>query len=105
MRNLRTIKLLYAKDAKVGLIEAILAGLLFERLQKPIVFFTMLIGFLFFSLAGIAIFYAVFETLISEQSKVYREFPYGPLFGMVAFSFVFWGLAAICGHMIKKCIR
>ncbi|MBU2876459.1 hypothetical protein [Aliiglaciecola lipolytica] len=46
------IEKLCAKEIEVGLIESILIGLQFDRLQKPLVFFSMLIGFFFFSVAG-----------------------------------------------------
>ena len=36
----------------MGLIEETLLGIQFKRLEKPIVFFSMLIGFLFFYALG-----------------------------------------------------
>ncbi|GAA0860460.1 hypothetical protein [Aliiglaciecola litoralis] len=87
----------------MGLIEAILIGLQLDRLQKPLVFFSMLIGFSFFLVAGVGVLYGVSEVVLSDKEG--KEAIIGPLIGMVAFSLLFFGLAAVCGHFIKKCVR
>ncbi|GAA6186883.1 MULTISPECIES: hypothetical protein [Alteromonadaceae] len=87
----------------MGLIESILIGLQFDRLQKPLVFFSMLIGFFFFSVAGGGVLYGVSEVVFSDKEG--KDAIIGPLVGMIAFSLLFFGLAAVCGHFIKKCVR
>jgi hypothetical protein len=84
----------------VGLIEAILLGLQFKNLQKPFVFFSMLIGFLFFSLAGFGMFYGIYEIVISNKTGNFL-----PVLGVLAFSILFFGLAGVCGYMIKRCFK
>jgi hypothetical protein len=84
----------------MGLIEAILAGIQFERLQKPLVFFTMLIGFIFFGVAGLAMLYGVFEVMLSG-----KEAELMAILGILSFSLVLFGLAAVCGYMIKRCFN
>jgi hypothetical protein len=84
----------------VGLIEAILLGLQFKNLQKPFVFFSMLIGFLFFSLAGFGMFYGIYEIVISNKTGKFL-----PVLGVLAFSILFFGLAGVCGYMIKRCFK
>jgi hypothetical protein len=84
----------------VGLIEAILLGLQYKNLQKPFVFFSMLIGFLFFSLAGFGMFYGIYEIVISNKTGKFL-----PVLGVLAFSILFFGLAGVCGYMIKRCFK
>ncbi len=84
----------------MGLIEAILLGLQFKNLQKPFVFFSMLIGFLFFALAGFGMFYGIYEILISNKSGKFL-----PILVVIAFSILFFGLAGVCGYMIKRCFK
>ncbi|TMN62004.1 hypothetical protein CWB85_21940 [Pseudoalteromonas sp. S1727] len=84
----------------MGLIEAILLGLQFKNLQKPFVFFSMLIGFLFFILAGFGMFYGMYEIFMTD--KVGKLVP---LLGIFAFSLLFFGLASVCGYMIKRCFN
>jgi len=84
----------------VGLIEAILLGLQFKNLQKPFIFFSMLIGFLFFSLAGFGMFYGIYEIVISNKTGKFL-----PILGVIAFSILFFSLAGVCGYMIKRCFK
>lgn len=84
----------------MGLIEAILMGLQFKRLQKPFVFFSMLIGLLFFSLAGFGMFYGIYEIVVSDKTG---QFVF--ILGALAFSLLFFGLAAVCGFMIQRCFK
>jgi len=84
----------------VGLIEAILLGLQFKNLEKPLVFFSMLIGFLFFALAGCGMLYGVYEIAISNKDG---KLPF--ILGTIAFSMLFFGLASVCGYMIKRCFE
>ena len=84
----------------MGLIEAILLGLQFKNLQKPFIFFSMLIGFLFFSLAGFGMFYGIYEIVISNKTGKFL-----PVLGVLAFSILFFGLAGVCGYMIKRCFK
>ncbi|MBA6251966.1 hypothetical protein [Colwellia sp. MB3u-55] len=84
----------------MGLIEAILLGLQYKNLQKPFVFFSMLIGFLFFSLAGFGMFYGIYEIVISNKTGKFL-----PVLGVLAFSILFFGLAGVCGYMIKRCFK
>ncbi len=81
----------------MGLIEAILAGIQIERLQKPIIFFFMLIGFIVFSLFGVAMIGVGIEGLMAGKGIV-------PSLGMAAFSTIFFGLSAVCGYFIKRCV-
>ena len=84
----------------MGLIESILLGLQFKNLQKPFVFFSMLIGFLFFSLAGFGMFYGIYEIVISNKTGKFLA-----LLGVLAFSILFFCLAGVCGYMIKRCFK
>ncbi len=83
----------------MGLIEAILLGLQFKKLEKPVVFFSMLIGLLFFSLAGLGMLYGVYEIAISSKDDRFSF-----VLGAIAFSMLFFCLASVCGYMIKRCI-
>ncbi|KID56559.1 hypothetical protein JF50_11510 [Pseudoalteromonas luteoviolacea] len=83
----------------MGLIEAILLGLQFKSLEKPLVFFSMLIGFLFFTLAGFGTLYGVYDIAISNKKD--GKLPFA--LGATAFSMLFFGLASVCGYMIKRC--
>ena len=84
----------------MGLIEAILLGLQFKNLQKPFIFFSMLIGFLFFALAGFGMFYGIYEIVISNNTGKFL-----PILGVLVFSVLFFGLAGVCGYMIKRCFK
>ncbi|WP_240221604.1 hypothetical protein [Rheinheimera hassiensis] len=88
----------------MGLIEALLLGIQFKRLQKPLVFFSMLIGLVAFSVFGIGIIAA----LITEVATTEKEITFkliGASFGLLALSAVFFGLAWICGYFIKRCFE
>jgi polyferredoxin len=85
----------------MGLIEAILLGIQFKRLQKPLVFFSMLISLVAFSIFGVGIIGA----LITELASTDKEFTLqlvGASFGLLAISGVFFGLAWVCGYLIKR---
>lgn len=88
----------------MGLIEAILLGIQFKRLQKPLVFFSMLIGFVAFSVFGAGIIGA----LLTELASANREFTLqlvGASFGLLAISGIFFALAWVCGYLIKRCFE
>jgi len=78
------------------IIEAILSGLHIKSLEKPLVFITMLFGFILFVILGVGILYLSYESL-STGSTIYRAI------GTSSLSLIFFGLAAICGHFVKKC--
>ncbi|ESP91533.1 hypothetical protein [Pseudoalteromonas luteoviolacea] len=82
------------------LIEAILLGLQLKNLQKPFVFFSMLIGFLFFTLAGFGMLFGIYEILVSDKAGKLL-----PSLGIMAFSILFFALASVCSYMIKRCFR
>ena len=83
----------------MGLIEAILLGLQFKNLQKPFIFFSMLIGFLFFALAGFGMFYGIYEIVISNKSGKFL-----PILGVLVFSVLFFGSRSLMTCMKKKLI-
>ncbi|GAA5446111.1 hypothetical protein Misp06_04320 [Microbulbifer sp. NBRC 101763] len=88
----------------MGLIEAILLGIQFKRLQKPLVFFSMLISLVAFSIFGVGIIGA----LITELASTDKEFTLqlvGASFGLLAISGIFFGLAWVCGYLIKRCFE
>lgn len=82
----------------MGLIEAIIVGLQFKRLEKPLVFITMLFALVFFVAIGIVIVLAGIELLSSGKGLL-------PALSAVLFSFVFFGLSAVCGHFVKKSVQ
>ncbi|MBF7074580.1 hypothetical protein ISG33_14335 [Glaciecola sp. MH2013] len=86
----------------MGLIEAILLGIQFKRLEKPIVFFTMLLGLILFIAFGVVIVLATLDSIFNSKVEVSSEIV-APFFGILASSFVFFGLAWACGYMIKRC--
>jgi hypothetical protein len=88
----------------MGLIEAILLGIQFKRLQKPIVFFSMLIGLLLFSAFGIALLVAVINPLVTTEKVITVEM-LGAGTGLLAIALMFFGLSAVCGHFIKRCFE
>ncbi|GAB2192085.1 hypothetical protein MAH1_36940 [Sessilibacter sp. MAH1] len=88
----------------MGLIEAILLGIQFKRLQKPLVFFSMLIGLIVFSVFGVSLVWA----LVTELASTDKEFTLqlvGATFGLLAISVIFLGLAWVCGYFIKRCFE
>jgi len=86
----------------MGLIEAILLGVQFKRLQKPLVFFSMLVGLVAFTVFGVSIIGAVVVELTSAGKGVTFQLA-GASFGLVAISGMFFGLAWLCGYFIKRC--
>ena len=82
----------------MSLIEVILAGIGCKGLEKPFVFFSMLIGFILFIAFGIVTVLAVIETY-SEGKELL------PSLGLSSFSLLFFGLAALCGYFIKRCFK
>ena len=82
----------------MGLIEAILVGIQFKRLEKPIVFISMLVCLIAFSIIGVVIVLACFEALSNGKGAL-------PSLGLASFSILFFGLAAVCAHFIKRCLR
>lgn len=88
----------------MGLIEAILLGIQFKRLQKPLVFFFMLISLVIFGIFGVGIIGA----LVTELASTEKEFTFqlaGASFGMLAISGMFFGMAWVCGYFIKRCFE
>ena len=88
----------------MGLIEAILLGIQFKRLQKPLVFFSMLISLVVFGIFGVGIIGA----LVTELASTEKEFTFqlaGASFGMLAISGMFFGMAWVCGYFIKRCFE
>lgn len=88
----------------MGLIEAILLGIQFKKLQKPLVFFSMLIGFILFSIFGISILWAVVSGLVTTEKEITLQL-LGASIGLAAFGFLFFGLAWVCGYFIKRCFQ
>lgn len=82
----------------MGLIEAILIGLQFKRLEKPLVFISMLVGFLFFTALGMVIVAAGIEAFVAGKGLI-------PSVGFSALSIIFFGLSAVCGYFIKRCVH
>lgn len=90
------------QDAAMGLIEAILLGVQFKSLQKSLVFISMLVGLVAFTVIGVSIIGAVVVELASTD----KEFTFqlaGASFGLVAISGMFFWLAWLCGYFIKRC--
>lgn len=86
----------------MGLIEAILMGLQFKRLQKPLVFFSMLIALILFSIFGVGIIGALIESLLNSERELTSE-AILPSFGLLLISMFFFALASLCGYFIKRC--
>lgn len=82
----------------MGIIEAILIGIQFKRLQKPFIFIVMLIAFIIFTIFGLGVIAAGVEGYMGNSKLL-------PAIGLAAFSIFFFGLSAVCGHFIKKCIK
>ncbi len=82
----------------MGLIEAILLGFHSERLEKPLVFFTMLVGFVAFCALGVAMI-----TMSIVEALDAPVFTLAPIFVGVGISFLFWAIAALCGYFVKRC--
>ena len=88
----------------MGLIEAILLGIQFKRLQKPLVFFSMLIGLFTFSVFGVGII-GVLITELASMDKKFTVQLVGASFGLLVISAIFFGLAWVCGYFIKRCFE
>lgn len=88
----------------MGLIEAILLGLQFKRLQKPLVFFAMLICFVAFSVFGACIVLTVISEILLTENEIDIQRVAAGL-GLLAISGVFFGLAWVCGYLIKRCFE
>lgn len=88
----------------MGLIEAILLGIQFKRLQKPLVFFSMLIGLVAFSIFGVCIIWALATELTSSDKEFTLQLV-GASFGLLSISGIFFGLAWVCGYFIKRCFE
>ena len=82
----------------MGLVEAILVGIQFKRLQKPLIFIIMLIAFIVFTVFGLGVIAASVEGYIASSNLL-------PSIGLASFSIIFFGLSAVCAHFIKKCIK
>lgn len=82
----------------MGLIEAILIGFQFKRLEMPLVFVTMFVALLCFVVIGVVIVLAGFEALTSGKGFL-------PALGIVLLSSIFFGLSAVCGYFVKKSVR
>ncbi|MRJ44134.1 hypothetical protein KF946_03975 [Idiomarina loihiensis] len=82
----------------MGLIEAILIGFQFKRLEKPLVFVTMLVALLCFVAMGVVIVLAAIEALLSGKGLL-------PAIGIVFLSSIFFGLSAVCGHFVKRSVQ
>jgi hypothetical protein len=81
----------------MGIFEAILVGIQFKRLQKPLIFIVMLVAFILFTIFGLGVIAAGVEGYI-ENSKLL------PAVGLASISILFFSLSALCGHFIKKCV-
>ena len=88
----------------MGLIEAILMGLQFKSLQKPLVFFSMLIALILFSIFGFGIVGALIESLVNSKQDLTTE-AILPSLGLLAISMFFFVLASVCGYFIKRCFE
>ena len=88
----------------MGLIEAILLGIQFKRLQKPVVFFAMLVGLILFSVFGVGVIGALISTIGNAEKEFTLQF-FGAGFGLLAISFIFFCLASACGYFIKRCFE
>ena len=88
----------------MGLIEAILLGIQFKRLQKPLVFFSMLICLIAFSVFGVGLVGALISEIVSTDKEITLQLV-GASFGLLAISGIFFGLASVCGNLIKRCFE
>ena len=82
----------------MGLVEALLLGIQFKRLEKPFVFLSMLVAFMFFTALGFVIVLAGIETFAEGKGFL-------AAIGVMAISLLFFGLSAVCGYFIKRCIK
>lgn len=82
----------------MGIFEAIIIGLQFKRLQKPLVFVMMLVCIIFFGLFGLSTGYIAIQGFLEGKAI-------GAVLAMLAITTVFLGLCVVCGNFIKKCVR
>lgn len=82
----------------MSLIEAIIVGLQFKRLERPLVFVTMLLALVCFMALAVVIALAGLELLLSGKGLF-------PALGTVLLSSMFFGLSAVCGHFVKKSVQ
>ena len=82
----------------MGIIEAILIGLQFERLEKPLIFISMLVCFLAFTAFGVGILLIGVEAIQTGKGIMAS-------FIVSSLSLIFFGLSWVCGYFIKKCIK
>lgn len=88
----------------MGIIEAILLGIQFKGLQKPIVFFSMLICLIAFIVFGAGLFGGLIHLILTTEKEFNLQLV-GASLGLATISFVFFGLAWVCGHFIKRCFE
>jgi hypothetical protein len=82
----------------MGLVEAVLVGLQFKRLEKPIVFISMFIGFIFFTILGLVIVAAGVEMFLAGKGLIASV-------GLSLMSVFFFCLSAACGYFIKRSVN
>ena len=82
----------------MGLVEAILIGIQFKKLEKPIVFVAMLVCFIAFTGLGVVIVLAGVEAF-NEGKGVASSV------GLASLSLLFFGLSSVCGYFIKRCVK
>lgn len=82
----------------MGLFEAILIGIQFKRLEKPIVFVAMLVCFVVFSAFGVVVVLAGVEVFMEGKGIVSS-------LGVASLSLLFFGLSTVCGYFIKRCVK
>lgn len=82
----------------MGFFETVLIGLQFKRLQKPVVFFMMLINFVFFFLFGSAIVFASLEGIFTGKSITASG-------ALLATSIIPFGICLVCANLLKKCVQ
>ena len=84
----------------MNVIEAILTGIQFKGLQKPIIFFCMLFGVVLFGLFAIGLLFISVQEIISG-SKIELSL----VLGSLIFSGICWGLVFACGFFMKRCFE
>jgi|GEM_PF-5761718 len=82
----------------MGFFEAVIIGLQFKRLQKPLVFFMMLVCIIFFGLFGLSTGYIAIEGLLTGK-------PIGAVLAMLGFTLFFVGLCVVCAKLIKTSVQ
>lgn len=82
----------------MDLIEAILTGIHIRGLQKPIVFFSMLIGLVLFGVLGILMLAIPIETIALGKGV-----DSGRILLCIGIAAILFALATTCGYFIKRC--